>query len=365
MRNILIIMTIISSHLVVTALNANAGIKAGPKPERVPVMIGDEVLTDVPEAPLPVLDSVYLVGITQYDYQSNGSTGNRCLVDSQKGVHFTWMNGISYPNTRGVYYNYVDSAGNWLGATQISQVNGAGYPQISITTDDLGAIAYHSTSMPSIENYVTAAIDNFTGFGIFRYVDPPDSLTYRCFWPYVSIDINNVIHIISTENAPNAGDPMTLAYTNSVDTGYTWSNLIQVDTIETISAVVTSSPVSDKSAIVYTHPLNFDTQWRNDIYYIESQDGLTWDWANGKVNATGYGPPDSLYAYTDLAAIYDYNDNLHIIWNAQYVTEDAVYYKTFLLHYDRDSGTISEITSSYDEWIVGCDFELDEKRKSM
>lgn len=334
---------------------ALAADKTGPRPENLPVFTGDEILPDVPVIPPSPMEPIYVIGTTQYDYQTNGSTGNRCVVDSDGGVHFTWMNGISYPSQRAVYYNYVDTLDNWLEPTPVSQANGAGYTQIAVTTDDLGAIAYHSANSPSIENYVVAAIDNFTGFGIFRYVDPPDLLTLRCYWPYVSIDINNVIHIVCNENAPNAGDPQALGYTNSVDTGSTWSNLIPVDTLMTISPNVVSSPVSSKTAIVYTHPLNYDTQWENDIYYIESQDGLTWDWNHGKVNVTGYGPPDSLYAYTDLAAIYDYNDNLHIIWNAQWLGETVVYYKTFLLHYDRDSGVISEITSSIDEWIDGCD----------
>lgn len=347
MKKSIIVTAMLAVNLILPSA-AEAGDKTGPRPERVPIIIGNEIRSEIPYMPLPLPDTVYVVGTTQYDYQTNGSTGNRCVVDSDGGVHFTWMNGISYPNYRAVYYNYVDTAGNWLGPTAVSP-NGGGFPQISITTDDRAAIGYHS----AVEG-VILAIDEFTGFGIFNDFNPPDSLDYPCYWPYLSIDRNNVIHILVTENPPNAGDPQALAYTNSMDTAATWSNLVAVDTLETISANVTSSPVSDKSAIVYTHPLDFDTQWQNDIYYIESQDGLTWDWNGGKVNVTGYGPPDSLYAYTDLAAIYDYNDNLHIIWNAQWVTDTAVYWKTFLLHYDRDSGTISEITSSIDEWIPGC-----------
>jgi len=336
-------------------LSSHAGDRIGPRPENLSVFRGDESfekMNCIPLSPQTALSPGIIMGITQFDFQTHGSTGNRCAVDSEGGVHFTWANTISYPFPRGVYYNYVDTAGNWLGAVQVSQVNGAGFPQITITADDLGAIAYQSTYDPSIEDYVVAAIDNFTGFGLFRYVDPPDSLTYRCLWPYVSVDINNVIHIVSAEMAP-AGDPIALGYTNSVDTGYTWSNLIAADTIMTLSQNIVSSPVSAKSAIVYTHPLNYNTQWQNDVYYIESLDGLTWDWTYGKINVTDYGPPDSLYAFTDLAAVYDYNDNLHIVWNAQWATDAGVYYKTFLLHFDRDSGSITELLSTSDIWY-GC-----------
>lgn len=351
----------IAMIIVVNLILASSGIadKMGPRPENLPLLTGEEQFeeaTYAPSMPPTIASPGVIVGMTQYDYQTNGSSGNRCVVDSEGGIHFTWMNGISYPSERAVYYNYVDAQGSWLGAVEVSQVNGAGYPQITVTTGNCGAIAYHSSQNPSIENFVTLAVDQFPGFGIFQYFDPPDMLTIRCYWPYLSIDRNDVIHIISAENPPNAGDEQAFGYTNSTDGGSTWSALVPVDTIMTLSQNVVSSPVSDKSAIVYAHPLTYDTQWQNDIYYIESQDGLTWDWRFGKINVTGYGPPDSLYAYTDLDAIYDNNDNLHIIWNAQWVTNISVYYKTYLLHFDRDSGVIREIISSIDNWIPGCDF---------
>jgi hypothetical protein len=101
-------------------------------------------------------------------------------------------------------------------------------------------------------------------------------------------------------------------------------------------------------------------QLENDVYYIESEDGLTWDWDNGKVNVTDYDSQDSVRAYTDLAAIYDYNDNLHIIWNAQYVyVIDGSYYtsfQTFLYHFNSGSGEINLAAQTDETWVdSGCD----------
>jgi hypothetical protein len=350
--------TLILMQYVISVSIGIAGDRMGPRPENLPLRTGEEQLEDahyVPSIPQVITSPGIMVGTTQYDYQSNGSSGNRCAVDSDGGIHITWMNGISYPDERDVFYNYIDNNGNSLGPTAVSQVNGAGYCQIAVASEDQAAIAYHSSQNPSIENYVTLAIDQFQGFGIFQYFDPPDFLAIRCYWPYLSIDQNGYIHIVSAENPPDAGDFQALSYTNSTDAGMTWAAIVTVDTLETLSQNVVSSPVSDKSAIVYNHPLNYDTQWQNDVYYIESQDGLTWDWGFGKINVTGYGPPDSLYSYTDLDAIYDYNDNLHVIWNAQWVTNENVYYKTFLYHYDRDSGVITEMHSTIDNWIPGCE----------
>ncbi len=345
--------------VMVAVTGAYAGNKVAPRVEH-RILTGYEALPDGnygPAMPGLITDSPgELVGTTQYDYQTNGSSGNRCAVDGAGGVHFAWMNGVSYPSQREVDFNYVDGSGNWLSPTGVSQVNGAGYCQASVTNDNRAAIVYHSSGNPSVESYVTYAEDQFTGFGIFQYFDPPDMLSLRTYWPYFCIDRNDNIHVVSCENAPNAGDPQALGYTVSTDGGATWSQLVDADTIETISQVVVASPVSDKVSIVYSHPQNYDTQWNNDIMYIESTDGLTWDWRFGKVNVTNYGLPDSLYSYTDLAAVYDYNDNLNIIWNAQWVTDEGIYYKTFLLHYNSGTGAITQMRETPEAWPAGCDY---------
>ncbi len=345
--------------VMVAITGAYAGDKVGPRVEH-RLLTGFEPIQDgnyEPVMPGMSTDSPgELIGTTQYDYQTNGSSGNRCAVDGSGGVHFAWMNGTNYPSDRAVFFNYVDNSGNFLGPTPLSQINGAGYTQALVTNDDRGAAIYHSSGNPSVENYVTYAEDQFTGFGIFQYFDPPDMLSLRCYWPYACIDRNDNIHVVSCENAPNAGDPQAVSYTVSTDGGATWSSIVDVDTLETISQNVVASPVSDKVSIVYAHPTNYDSQWENDIFYIESTDGLTWDWRFGKTNITNYGAPDSLFSYTDLAAIYDYNDNLNIIWNAQWVTAEGIYYKTFLLHYNSGSGVITEMTSTPEAWPAGCDY---------
>jgi hypothetical protein len=332
-----------------------AGNKVAPIVEQ-KVLTGYEPFPDMnyePAMPGLITDSPgEVVGTTQYDYQTNGSSGNRAAVDGAGGVHFIWMNGISYPTQRAVFFNYVDNSGNWLAPTTVSQVNGAGYAQAGVTNDNRAATAYHSATTPSIENYVVYAVDQFTGFGIFQYFDPPDMLSLRCYWPYFSIDRNDNIHVVSCENAPNAGDPQALSYTVSTNGGTTWSTIVNVDTIETISQNVVASPVSDKVAIVYSHPQNYDSQWENDIYYIESLDGLTWDWRFGK--STPNTGARFAFSYIDLSAIYDYNDNLNIIWNASglpmpaYTTGPSCHYST--------AQTITEMLETPETWPAGCDY---------
>lgn len=358
-KKVFLLSVLVIAAFVTSAVAADV---IGPRIENQKLLTGDETLPNVsgvPSNPSLITDSPgTVVGTTEYDYQSNGSSGNRMALDSQGGKHFAWMNGSggSFPPTqRSVYFNYVDNAGNWLVpeiGQNISLVNGDGYNQLTLTQDDKAAVAYHSSS----SNFVIYAVDNFPGMGIFSYFDPPDMLSLRCYWPYLTVDRGGRIHIVSCENAPNAGDPQALGYTRSTDGGATWSSFTRVDTLETISQNVVSSPVSDKVAIVYANPIDYETQWRNDITYIESLDGLSWNFRT-KNNVTEYGTGgDSLYAYTDLAALYDYNDNLNIIWNAQWVTDEGIYYKTFLFHYSTGSDAITEITHSDSTWISGCDY---------
>jgi hypothetical protein len=86
-----------------------------------------------------------------------------------------------------------------------------------------------------------------------------------------------------------------------------------------------------------------NSQAKNDVFYVQSGDGLNWDFADGKVNVTNYGQGgDSLFAYTEVDAIYDYDDNLHITWNAQYVIDEGFSERVFLFHYS--DGVIDEVT---------------------
>ena len=317
-----------------------------PLPDMPVIPYTPNVLTDSPGE---------IVGTTQYDYQTNGSTGRRIAVDSQGGVHFAWMNAPSYPSSREVSYNYVSPDNNWLGATTVSQSNGAGYCNLALTNDDRAVVIYHQWQ---VDPHAVIAIDAFTGFGIFDFYDPPDMLDFRGYWPYGAVDGQDYIHIVVIENSANAGDPQTLGYTRSEDGGSTWTLIEAVDTLTVISQSVAASPVSNKVAIMYTHPTDITSQWYNDIYYVESDDGVTWDFRFDKVNITNYGSPDSLFAYTDLSGVYDYNDDLNIVWNAQWISEDgAIYYRTYLYHYNTGTETISEIDYHPDtSWAAGCDF---------
>jgi hypothetical protein len=285
------------------------------------IVTGDEPLPNGPVYPLnPSLITESpgtIVGTTHYDYQSNGSSGNRMVVCNDGTRYFAWMNGLNYPTPRHVYFNYIDASGSWFSEGSGQQVNrdlGAGYTQIAAIYGNRAAIAYHSASAGSPMTYSTLAVDQDPpGLGLFDYYDPPDLVSgnRRVMWPYLTCDRNNNIHMLMSENSPAAGDPQRLCYTRSTNGGTNWVNPVQfVDTVMTIGGVMASSPVSDKVVMAYSKTQDTSTQWNNDIVYILSNDGLTWDFRNNRVNVTNYGTDDdSLWAYTDLDVIFDYNDN--------------------------------------------------------
>ncbi|UCC80254.1 MAG: T9SS type A sorting domain-containing protein [Candidatus Zixiibacteriota bacterium] len=288
------------------------------------------------------------VGWTYYDYQCNGSTGQRIVLDEIGGSHVFWVRTGSNLYPPGIWYNHIDSLGNVLWPYEgIPIVENAGFPQAAADTEDYVGFSYKSTSILNNLWYSYFSLQH----NIFRsFQTGIDS----AFNPYISIDNNRYPHIVCYKYSPNYEFPLNLYYMGATDDGNLWT-IHNIDKVESPSAIVTSSPVSRKTAVVFAHPTTGGYSWRNDVHYVETPDGLNWDWINDRINITEYGQNnDSLFACVDLDAVYDFNDNLHIIWNAHWATDQVIYYKTFLFHYDSQSGIISEVSSSDSVWISGC-----------
>ena len=306
------------------------------------------------------------IGYTQYDYQTNGSTGRRMVIDSQGGMHFAWMWSDQYGVTRTVRYNCFgsDFPSPWPGEGEGMGRAASGYCQIGISSGDRAVIAYHSANTGAESLYV--AKDVFQCQGTFFTGRAPNRIgNNRALWPYISVDRADRIHLVATTSATNMPySYMLIVYTRSNNGGSTWTAMVPADTCRTISAIVASSKVSDKVAIVYCHPSTIDTTGgRNDVYYIQSTDGITWNWATDKINLTNYhGNDDSLFAWSEVSAVYDYNDNLHIVWPAQYVSGDSnsppyfYYDRAHIYHWASNTNIISGFASFDTVWPQeGCD----------
>ncbi|MCP4633093.1 MAG: T9SS type A sorting domain-containing protein [candidate division Zixibacteria bacterium] len=278
------------------------------------------------------------LGTTYYDYQTNCSTGSRIAKDRYNGIHVCWMKGNEdWSRDRWIYYNYIDTDRNlrFGFGTPVSEVQSAGYCQIDLMNCQAAAIAYHNAR----NLYITGAIDAGPGVGNFTLYDLPDRIPdeERFYWPYFTVDINNHIHVVCTENEPAAGDLQVTGYV------YHDEDTIRViDSTFSISTIVVSSRVSDNVAIVYSKPRNIEDEDRfdNDIVIIKDHHKNESHHFN-IINITNYQSNDTIRSYGDIDALYDFDGNLHIIWNTPgywvgngETTTDAC----FLWHWSENTG---------------------------
>jgi hypothetical protein len=262
------------------------------------------------------------IGFMNYDNQSLASIGSKIAIDREGGVHIVWHQ--SYPSDIdwNIKYVYIDS----YGIRNYADLGEGRYPQIATDSHDQAGIAFFFGYNWEMSYY------NSEGYHIL-----PDS----GMLPMVAIDREDRVHIAyfiyknPQEGANNIG------YMRSDDHGFTWTNPVQVDSALTPSYVIASSPVSDKVAIAYSNNLDWGPI---GVSYIESADGVNWNWGEGEVDITNY--PDTPYVTgDDIDEVYDYNDNLHIVWNAQICRDNDVNDSIYIRHYDTASRRTSEVTS--------------------
>jgi hypothetical protein len=332
-----------------------------------------------PELKLFFPSSDDTVGFTYYDYQTN-DTQRRQIANSPDGIlHFTWMNlvGPDTTNNRYVDYNSLLS-GFWLipGGINITPAAGrGGYAGLDLLPDNREVIAYHREK-PTVDwSFLATAIsiEKLTpGLGQFNYFDIPDSCAgsaAKGMWPTVACSKamsgdTAFIHITMAEGvngdkdlayvrcfekpsnndtlvcqSPGWGSPLliptsTRLVPNKIPFSFATSKLSGI--------VIATSPVSQKIAIVWLQSAGSDSTQNEVRCMVSSDNGATW---GAPVQVTSYvtgGYVDR--AYPDIAAVHDYNDNLHIVWTtfkSDYVNDVTLW------HWSSGLSGIREITSAY------------------
>jgi hypothetical protein len=309
------------------------------------------------------VDEIAQWGSTYYDYQKNGSVGRMIAIGPGGYRHMVFhetrgsYNNTTYP--RYVTYNCDDPGNNWLGPTRLDGGvnNNAGYANIAVLHNGVELPIYHRGTTNCTWYSVLKRGDRPEDIcgGYFGHIwDLPDLIEgtptgQNGMWPKHTVvydaDVDtDYIHIVASQNSPNAGDDQSIGYERCVFQGdnlicrsrlatgpvsYTVVPDVQgsptlnkigvFDTVKCIAVIAVHSPVSKRVAIVYTKHRS-DEQYNNDVYYIESMvNGDDWldgtQWPPVKHNITMYtGGPTTERAYTDVSACYDYNDSLHIVW---------------------------------------------------
>ena len=268
-----------------------------------------------------------IVGTSFYAYQTNGSTGNRISVDSEGRVHIAWTKGMAEGGRpRYVYYNARNPEG-WLGETPVSEGDGSGFVTMDLLPDNRALLAYHWFDNPAGANPVLAR-DLFAGFGIFQEFHIGTSGEY--IWPYIGRDINGRIHMLLSDWSSD-----NYFYTYSDDDGENWARELQVFDTSILSGIICSSPVSTRSAVVYTRP--DDVTGYYNVFVLETTDGENWDWGN-PTDITQFGEGDTYSAWADVDAIYDYDDVLHITYQGLYVIENTIESFGDVMHWSEPTG---------------------------
>jgi hypothetical protein len=279
---------------------------------------------------------------------------NQIEMDTSGGLHFAWMNTSNYP-FRNINYNYRGPNGNWVwpGVGEIPEFrSGAGYPELAVLADGRAIIAAHTASAGAESVFV--ARDVFCGVGQFefshlRFYSNPNPL----IWPRVGVDHAGRIHLLATQTG-NSGQLHNIGYRMSSNEGTTWNEIQIAGQSYTLEAMVVASETSSKTAIIFKKPFNTDYYSQN-ISYVQSEDGLTWDFANGVVEVSDYqNDPDSTRPMGQIDAVYDANDNLHIVWTARRIVNGNIGSTTYLYHFENGDGRIREIASRTPENVPDC-----------
>ena len=280
------------------------------------------------------------IGTTYWDSQTIGSTGNRAAVCDDGSRYFCWTNLLGWPYPpvpRYAAYFWISPDGNNSNGALIGN-QGSSRPQLDIIYGNRGAIVF-----AQLGTDVTLVVEyDPPGFGFFDIYDPPGQ-----YWPYITVDRNDNIHILTHQFTEQY--ILDLAYTRSIDGGSTWTELESIEDVMVVGAIIDASPVSNRVAVVFPQPSDTNNQWLNDVVYVVSDDGLDWDFENGRINITDYAnDDDSLWAFTDYDIIFDYDDFIHIMWNAQWVSDEGIYHRTFLFHYNEETEQINTVTAHPD-----------------
>jgi len=295
------------------------------------------------------LGQSFVIGSTWYDLQHTGTIGKMISLTAGRGVHLCWMNAYeaSAPH-RHVYYNYVYPSGNiaWPDTGfRVDYYYRAGYANLAHLSTGEAVVAYHSCETSEALFHTEVAFDFLEGFGAFQITplgEAPGWYTPRV--PKVAVCGQDFIHIVSCELSSRPWN--RIAYARSENGGYDYTPFVEVDTVMNIAHDVAASPVSNTVGIAYLRTAfgldNLEPyegtdviEMNNDVFLVESEDGVTWDFSQ-KRNVTGLIEPDTsrypdttwangdtLRAFWDVSLLYDCQDHAHLAFTTKGLWFDA------------------------------------------
>jgi hypothetical protein len=264
---------------------------------------------------------------------------------------------------RSVYYNDKDPGGNYLGVAIVdeSATFTPGYSNQTHLHTGESVIIYHRSGPGTGYSWATTlSKDSGVGSGFFtKHWDVPDNIfgstsTEQAMWPKAEVLYNDstgrdYVHIVATEGNTAGGVPVMVAWErcyfgtndsliceawrsgakryaikNEVALGAIGYEISHFDSSCSITPVVAVSPVSKRVAIAFMKPAmpNGACDHFSDVCWVESMDnGNDWiagtPWPPVDYNITNYEATGANErSYFDLNACYDFEDSLHIVYEA-------------------------------------------------
>ncbi|MGB9721254.1 MAG: sialidase family protein, partial [bacterium] len=233
----------------------------------------------------------------------------------------------------------------------------SGFVQIDILhgPEPPSVVAYHHKLAGVYSAWID--IDQGNGYGILPN-NPKTPGVNLHLWPYIAAAPNNTNIVMVTGDYDYDLHHMYL----TTNLGDTWTQLAEFDSCFALSQFVRVSrnPGSQKIVHAWTQSIAVEyagyliSQMANDVFYQVSIDnGVTW---GTPVNIIHYTPPGQMvngdttpWAFSDVNAVFDNNDNLHIVWASHmgWMHNDTIYFndRAKIFHWDEVSNTITKVNS--------------------
>jgi hypothetical protein len=298
------------------------------------------------------------VATTYWEYQHNNSGGHQIgRVPGSDVVHFTWTEWDHIPVSLTDLDRFVHYGSYSIGAATLNQGFGGaavsidaqargGFSNLAIDPDNTAHVALHQLEMlPDSRSWALW----FPIPGVSLHIDDQLGETptlKKLWWPKIEAQRNtsadDIVHVISHAAPPNA-DLVYWRYNGSV-----WQGPVLIDQTPTLGYVVTADETSNRCAIVFHYvPIG---GLNNVAYYESATDGTGWltgtELGSGNRKLiTNYNSVGGPQAWVDIAAAYDHNHFLHVVWDEQRIAGFSE--ETAIQHWTNATSVIRPVTYGY------------------
>jgi len=339
------------------------------------------------------------VGPTWYDIQHNGATGRQIGIWNDT-ILVAWTQGFSNsPSDRQVAWNRAVVTGP---AQTVALDNGDMIDVLPLNTD-LSGTGIGISTLPFGSGYTNLGLYPGTGeslvlchgggelqvrideahegtfFPLGLIPTSPSGAAGTPLWPKGAVSVDHsggpdtILHVVAQSSADGLfariwywrGEVLrVVAGAGGWIVAWDPGSPVTVDSSANVGYVLATDPNSDRVAIVWSRPINyantgFDAQELNNAVYMESTDaGQSWTGPTFITNNPNMNPAaPGYYVFADLDALYDDNNNLHVVYTARrwdgsnFQPGDVV-----LQHWDQASNTLHTIEHA--QWTNPCAFDL-------